>query len=246
MFRPRALLGRRSVGAAAHRSKDTGTRTPRRLPGCRPPLQPALPVPRHPLRCPLPTFLAALAESERESIRESALEGLDAVAPKGRHGGRQHVVTEDMRHTTPRRRVNGESVEQSQPDLIIPTGKSKGQAPSVASVSARSPSTRRQEGSGGLVQAHAGFADPQVRRRNPSPPTGSHPTGQAARPQLKTPVSASDSGPDADRAVRGPVRHLGPLVLLMSGCHPATGAKLTRRSRSTGATSPPCTAPGMP
>ncbi|MGA5134888.1 hypothetical protein ACPCTO_34400 [Streptomyces olivoreticuli] len=33
-----------------------------------------------------------------------------------------------------RRRANGESVEQIQPDLIIPTGKRKGQSPSVAGV----------------------------------------------------------------------------------------------------------------
>ncbi|MFJ6562680.1 hypothetical protein ACIQMV_23010 [Streptomyces sp. NPDC091412] len=33
-----------------------------------------------------------------------------------------------------RRRANGESVEQIQPDLIIPTGKRKGPGPSVAGV----------------------------------------------------------------------------------------------------------------
>ncbi len=52
-------------------------------------------------------FFAAMAETERENIRESTLEGLDTAARKGRHGGRPQVITEDMLHTvlTPRRRA---------------------------------------------------------------------------------------------------------------------------------------------
>jgi DNA invertase Pin-like site-specific DNA recombinase len=79
-------------------------------------------------------FFAAMAETERENIRESTLEGLDTAARKGKHGGRPPVITDDMLHTVLRRRAGGESVEQIQPDLIIPTGKRKGQNPSVASV----------------------------------------------------------------------------------------------------------------
>jgi hypothetical protein len=37
-------------------------------------------------------------------------------------------------HTVLRRRVNGESVDQIRPDLIIPTGKRKGQNPGLASI----------------------------------------------------------------------------------------------------------------
>ncbi|MEU6325475.1 recombinase family protein [Streptomyces sp. NPDC047009] len=33
-------------------------------------------------------FFAAVAQTERENIRESTLEGLDAAARKGKHGGR--------------------------------------------------------------------------------------------------------------------------------------------------------------
>ncbi|SCK63531.1 MULTISPECIES: recombinase family protein [unclassified Streptomyces] len=77
-------------------------------------------------------FFAAMAETERENIRESTLEGLDTAARKGNHGGRPPVITEDMLHTVLRRRADGESVEQIQPDLIIPTGKRKGQSPSAA------------------------------------------------------------------------------------------------------------------
>jgi hypothetical protein len=60
--------------------------------------------------------------------------GLDTAARKGKHGGRPSVITEDMLHTVLRRRAGGESVEQIQPDLIMPTGKRKGQSPSVASI----------------------------------------------------------------------------------------------------------------
>ncbi|MEU0913238.1 recombinase family protein [Streptomyces althioticus] len=79
-------------------------------------------------------FFAAMAETERENIRESTLEGLDAAAREGKHGGRPPVITDDMLHTVLRRRTNGDSVEQIQPDLIIPTGKRKRQTPSVASI----------------------------------------------------------------------------------------------------------------
>ena len=87
-------------------------------------------------------FFAAMAETERENIREPTLEGLDAAARKGKHGGRPPVITDDMLHTVLRRRAGGESVEQIQPDLIIPTGKRKGQNPSASPASTgRSPST---------------------------------------------------------------------------------------------------------
>ncbi|WP_369392426.1 hypothetical protein AB5J72_36205 [Streptomyces sp. CG1] len=44
------------------------------------------------------------------------------------------VITDDMLHTVLRRRAGGESVEQIQPNLIIPTGKRKGKNPSPASI----------------------------------------------------------------------------------------------------------------
>jgi DNA invertase Pin-like site-specific DNA recombinase len=58
-------------------------------------------------------FFAAMAETERENIREATLEGLNAAARKGHHGGRPPVITEDMLHTVLRRRAGGESVSQS-------------------------------------------------------------------------------------------------------------------------------------
>jgi DNA invertase Pin-like site-specific DNA recombinase len=79
-------------------------------------------------------FFAAMAETERENIREATLEGLDAAARKDKHGGRPAVITADMLYTVLRRRAAGETVEQIRPDLIIPTGKRKGQNPSLASI----------------------------------------------------------------------------------------------------------------
>ncbi|WP_098020559.1 MULTISPECIES: recombinase family protein [unclassified Streptomyces] len=107
-------------------------------------------------------FFAAMAETERENIRESTLEGLDTAARKGKHGGRPAVVTDDMLHTLLRRREAGESVEQIQPDLIIPTGKRRGQSPSVASLyRALTEHAKRQAYPEAVDQAHADFADLQ-------------------------------------------------------------------------------------
>ncbi|MGW6404101.1 recombinase family protein [Streptomyces sp. NPDC055134] len=104
-------------------------------------------------------FFAAMAETERENIRESTLEGLDAAARKGKHGGWPPVITEDMLHTVLRRRANGESVEQIQPDLIIPTGKRKGRAPSVASIYRALAEHEKKEAHPEAVEAaHADFA----------------------------------------------------------------------------------------
>lgn len=104
-------------------------------------------------------FFAAMAETERENIRESTLEGLDTAARKGKHGGRPPVITDDMLHTVLRRRALGESVEQIQPDLIIPTGKRKGQNPSVASVyRALAEYARREAYPEAVEAAHADFA----------------------------------------------------------------------------------------
>lgn len=66
-----------------------------------------------------------MAETECENMRETTLEGLDAAARKGKHGGRPPVIADDMLHTVLRHRVNGESVDQIRPDLIIPPASAK-------------------------------------------------------------------------------------------------------------------------
>ncbi|MFJ3714229.1 hypothetical protein [Streptomyces sp. NPDC090057] len=78
-------------------------------------------------------FFAAMADRAGEHLRVDA-GGLDTAARKGKHGGRPPVITDDMLHTVLRRRASGESVEQIQPDLILPTGNRKGHNPSVASI----------------------------------------------------------------------------------------------------------------
>ncbi|MGI5442962.1 recombinase family protein [Streptomyces shenzhenensis] len=104
-------------------------------------------------------FFAAMAETERENIRESTLEVLDNAARKGKHGGRPPVITDDTLHTVLRRRALGESAEQIQPDLIIPTGKRKGQNPSVSSIyRALAEHAKREAYPEAVEQAHADFA----------------------------------------------------------------------------------------
>ncbi|MFE3653946.1 recombinase family protein [Streptomyces sp. NPDC059152] len=77
---------------------------------------------------------AAMAETERESIREATLEGLDAAARKGKHGAGRPSSPTTYWTTVLRPRAAGESVEQIRLDLIIPTGKRKGQNPGLASI----------------------------------------------------------------------------------------------------------------
>ncbi|GIF00930.1 hypothetical protein Ari01nite_83940 [Paractinoplanes rishiriensis] len=52
----------------------------------------------------------------------------------GLAGGRTPVITGDMLYIVLRSRANGETVEQIQPDPIIPIGKRKGRNPSVVSI----------------------------------------------------------------------------------------------------------------
>ncbi|MGW4664900.1 recombinase family protein [Streptosporangium sandarakinum] len=49
-------------------------------------------------------FFAAMAETEREAIREATLEGLDAAARRGNHGGRPTVITNNHDEVLPPRR----------------------------------------------------------------------------------------------------------------------------------------------
>ncbi|MFB4284311.1 recombinase family protein [Nonomuraea sp. MTCD27] len=103
-------------------------------------------------------FFAAMAETEREAIREATLEGLDAAARQGKHGGRPVVITDDMLHTVLRRKAAGERVEDIRKDLIIPTGKRKGQNPSLASIyRALAEHDKTQTYPEAVEQAHAEF-----------------------------------------------------------------------------------------
>ncbi|WP_234541663.1 hypothetical protein [Streptomyces shenzhenensis] len=109
-----------------------------------------------------------MAETERENIREPTLEGLETAARKGKYGGRLPVITDDMLHTVLRRKALGGSVEQIQPGLIIPTGKRKGQNPSVAGIyRALAEHERTQAYPEAVDTARADFAALQQRDRGP-------------------------------------------------------------------------------
>ncbi|WP_406319982.1 hypothetical protein OHA77_40640 [Streptosporangium sp. NBC_01639] len=100
-----------------------------------------------------------MAETEREAIREATLEGLDAAARKGKHGGRPPVILDDMLHTVLRRKAAGERVEDIRKDLIIPTGKRKGENPSLASIYRALAEHEKTQAYPEAVQAaHADFA----------------------------------------------------------------------------------------
>ncbi|MFJ8870776.1 recombinase family protein [Streptomyces sp. NPDC102473] len=114
-------------------------------------------------------FFAAMAETERENIRETTLEGLDAAARKGNHGGRPPVITDDMLHTVLRRRANGETVEQIQPDLLIPTGRRKGHSPSLSSIyRALAEHEKTRAYPEAVEAAHADFAALHQRDHSPA------------------------------------------------------------------------------
>ncbi|MEV5540903.1 hypothetical protein AB0L13_29040 [Saccharopolyspora shandongensis] len=76
-----------------------------------------------------------------------------------RFDARGSSVTADMLHTVLRRRANSESVEDIQPDLIIPVGKRKGRNPTVASIyRALAEHAKREAYPEAVDQAHADFA----------------------------------------------------------------------------------------
>ncbi|MBC9719410.1 recombinase family protein [Streptomyces sp. TRM66268-LWL] len=79
-------------------------------------------------------FFAGMAESEREYIREKSLEGQASARDRGRHGGRPKVFDEDMAAYARALRASGVPVPEIANKLVIPTGKNKGEHPSVASV----------------------------------------------------------------------------------------------------------------
>ncbi|MGB8200728.1 MAG: hypothetical protein WCF33_13700, partial [Pseudonocardiaceae bacterium] len=97
------------------------------------------------------------------------------------HGGRPAVITDDMLHTVLRRRTTGESVESIRPDLIIPSGKRKGQNPSLASIYRTLAEHAKTEAyPEAIAQAHSDFADLQHSSDTPhhTTPTRTEPSGR--------------------------------------------------------------------
>jgi hypothetical protein len=73
-----------------------------------------------------------------------------------------------MPHTVLRRRANGETVETIQPDLITPTGRRKGQNPSLSSIYRALAEHEKTPGvPEAVATAHADFAALQQCDRSP-------------------------------------------------------------------------------
>jgi len=78
--------------------------------------------------------LAVAAQLDREYIREKTLEGQQAAAAKGNHGGRPKVIDDDMLLFARALKDKGTPVPGIAKKLSIKTGKNAGKHPSVASL----------------------------------------------------------------------------------------------------------------
>jgi DNA invertase Pin-like site-specific DNA recombinase len=79
-------------------------------------------------------FFAAMAETERDYIRDRTLEGLEVARKKGKVIGRPVVGSADMAVMARALKDQGKSVPEIREQLIIPTGKHKGEHPSIRTV----------------------------------------------------------------------------------------------------------------
>jgi DNA invertase Pin-like site-specific DNA recombinase len=79
-------------------------------------------------------FFAAMAETERDYIRDKTLEGMQVARTKGKAIGRPVVGTEDMAVMARALKAQGKSVPEIREQLIVPTGKHKGSHPSIRTV----------------------------------------------------------------------------------------------------------------
>ncbi|WP_328992364.1 recombinase family protein [Kribbella sp. NBC_01245] len=77
---------------------------------------------------------AVAAQLDRNYIREKTLEGQQAAANKGNHGGRPKVIDDDMLVFARALRDHGTPIGEIAQKLTIATGKNAGQHPSVASL----------------------------------------------------------------------------------------------------------------
>jgi len=78
--------------------------------------------------------LAVAAQLDREYIREKTLEGQQAAAAKGNHGGRPKVIDDDILTFAAALRDKGVPMPEIVLKLTIKSGKNAGKNPSVASL----------------------------------------------------------------------------------------------------------------
>lgn len=78
--------------------------------------------------------LAVGAQLDREYIREKTLEGQQAAAARGNHGGRPQVIDDDMLIFARALRDKGVLVPEIAKKLTVTAGKNAGKHPSVASL----------------------------------------------------------------------------------------------------------------
>jgi hypothetical protein len=78
--------------------------------------------------------LAVAAQLDREYIREKTLEGQQAAAAKGNHGGRPKVIDDDMLLFARALKDKGTPIPEIAKKPSIKTGKNAGKHPSVASL----------------------------------------------------------------------------------------------------------------
>lgn len=78
--------------------------------------------------------LAVAAQLDRNYIRDKTLEGQQAAAAKGNHGGRPKVIDDDMLIFARALKDKGTPMPDIARKLIIKTGKNAGKHPSVASL----------------------------------------------------------------------------------------------------------------
>ena len=109
-------------------------------------------------------FFAATAETERENIREATLEGLNAAARKGNHGGRPPVITEDMLHTVLRRRRAASRSRTSDRTCSSRPANARAVTPAWPAFTARWPSTPNVSGSP-MRSSRPTPSSPRCRRR---------------------------------------------------------------------------------
>jgi hypothetical protein len=96
-------------------------------------------------------------------LRDRATSQGPARDPESTRAHRSHL-TQELLHTVLRRRARGESIADIRKDLIIPTGKRKGQNPSPASIyRALAEHTRREVYPDVVAQAEAASAELQAR-----------------------------------------------------------------------------------